>query len=46
MLTGILFIIIGAWLEAPVWYFVLCESVVLAKFIGYGIDMYKAGRDE
>jgi hypothetical protein len=46
MLTTILLIIIGTWLKAPVWYFVLCGLLLSANLITYGFKMYKVGRDE
>ena len=46
MLTAILFIIIGVWLKAPAWYFVMCGVMLFLKMLSYGIRMYKAGMDK
>lgn len=46
MLSSILFIIIGVWLKAPVWYFVLCAAMLIANLFVFGIKMYKAGSDK
>lgn len=43
MLSLILFITIGVWLKAPVWYFVICGVMGLYKLFEMGFDMYKAG---
>lgn len=44
MLTGILFIIIGIWLEAPVWYYTLVVGTILIRLLKYGLDMYNIGK--
>ena len=44
MLTGILFIIIGIWLEAPVWYYFLCGGSLFFKLLKYGLVMYNIGK--
>ena len=43
MLTTIMFIIIGIWLKAPVWWYFLCGIVFFLKLFKYGIDMYRIG---
>ena len=45
MLSAVLFIVIGSWLNAPAWYFVLCGVMFVVKTLGFGISMYKAGMD-
>lgn len=43
MIAGILFIIIGIWLNAPVWYYFVCGWMLLLKLAKYGLDMYRIG---
>ena len=42
MLSAILFIIVGYWLEAPWWYYLLCGALFLAGLIRYEIAMTKS----
>jgi hypothetical protein len=44
MITTILLVFIGAWLNAPGWYFVLCGLSLFTKILIYGIKMYNAGK--
>lgn len=37
MLSGILLLIIGAWLEAPWWYFLLCGVQIFISFLRFEI---------
>ena len=46
MLTDILLIIIGIWLTAPAWYFVLCGVMLFTDLIIFGLKMYRAGSDK
>lgn len=43
MLTTILLMWIGARLNAPVAYYVLCSILLVADFIRFGIKMYQIG---
>ena len=46
MLVGILLIIIGTWLEAPWWYFLLCGVQILASFLRYEITSLDKEQDD
>ncbi len=46
MLVGILLIIIGAWLKAPWWFFLMCGVQILASFIRYEIAALGKERDD
>ena len=46
MLSAILFIIVGFWLEAPWWYFLLCGVLFLAGLIRHEINMMKSESDD
>lgn len=45
MIATILLIYIGARLQAPTLYFVLCLTTVFIQLIKFGVAMYKAGSD-
>ena len=42
MLSAILFIIVGYWLEAPWWYYLMCGALFLAGLIRHEIAMTKS----
>ena len=46
MLVGILLIIIGTWLEAPWWYYLLCLAHILVSFIRYEITILNKEQDD
>lgn len=46
MLAVVLFIIIGAWLEAPWWYYLLCGIHLFICFLRFEIASLKKGRDD
>ena len=46
MLSAILFIIVGFWLKAPWWYFVLCGVLFLGRLISHEIAMMKSESDD
>ena len=46
MLSAILFIIVGFWLEAPWWYFLLSGVLFLAGLIRHEINMMNSESDD
>ena len=46
MLAGILLIMIGAWLDAPWWYYLLCLVHIFVSFVRYEITMLNKEQDE
>lgn len=46
MLVGVLLIIIGAWLKAPWWYFLLCGVQVLVSFLRFELASLGKERDD
>lgn len=46
MITAILLFWIGIQLNAPTWYYVLVSIGIFFRLISFGIDMYKAGKED
>lgn len=44
MIAGLLFIVIGTWLNAPVSYYFVCGLYMFVILMKYGLAMYNAGR--